>query len=146
MHLMHVTKNTCRNLCYDTRVQRMCAVLLLAILSSSLITPLLSAVTPASTIPACCRKDGKHHCSMANMKQQHDDAAAATVKFTTGKCSQFPNPGTVPISCNADAQHATLILYAAIVSHPTAHAQTEAQFRVSFTRSSQKRGPPALIS
>ena len=143
---MLVTKNICRNLCYDISVQRICAVLLLAILSSSLITPLLSATTPASTIPACCRKDGKHHCSMANMKQQHDEAATAPVKFTTGKCLQFPNTGAVPIAYNADAPPAALILYAAIVRHPTAHAQTEAQFRVSFSRSSQKRGPPALIS
>ena len=143
---MLVTMNICCNLCYDTSVQRICAVLLLAILSSSLITPLLSATTPASTIPACCRKDGKHHCSMANMKQQHDEAAVAPVKFTTGKCSQFPNTGAVPIAYNADAPPAALVFYAAIVSHPTAHAQTEAQFRVSFSRSSQKRGPPALIS
>jgi hypothetical protein len=38
------------------------------------------------------------------------------------------------------------VVFAAIVSHPAAHAQTEARYRISFSRAWQKRGPPALLS
>ena len=121
-------------------MQRICAALLLAVFSSSLLTPLLVAATPSSVLPACCRKDGKHHCSMDNMKQESSDSAA---KLVSGKCSQFPSIGSIPITANATAVVPVQAFLAYLISHPASQAQTEARYRISFSRSSQKRGPPA---
>jgi hypothetical protein len=37
-------------------------------------------------------------------------------------------------------------IFAELVSHPSIHRQTEAKYRVSFSRSRQKRGPPVVLS
>jgi hypothetical protein len=44
-------------------MRRVLASLLLAIISLSLLTPVLLA-NASSELPACCRRFGKHHCSM----------------------------------------------------------------------------------
>jgi hypothetical protein len=44
-------------------MRRTVASLLLGLVSFPLIAPLLLADTD-SDLPACCRRDGKHHCSM----------------------------------------------------------------------------------
>ena len=33
-------------------------------------------------------------------------------------------------------------VFAVAFAHPSAHAQTEARYRIAFSRSHQKRGPP----
>jgi hypothetical protein len=37
-------------------------------------------------------------------------------------------------------------IFGAVVSHPTIYVRTEAGYRISFGRSSQKRGPPVVLS
>ena len=124
-------------------LQRICAVLLLVLLSFSLIAPALSAGSP-SKLPACCRKDGKHRCAMANMADPESQGSSpASDKIVSGKCAQFPGANSLPTSFESGTAYAAQATFAAIVSHPTAHAQTEARYRISFSRSSQKRGPPS---
>ncbi len=36
-------------------------------------------------------------------------------------------------------------VFAGLVSHPSVHAQIAAQYRISFDRSRQKRGPPVFF-
>jgi len=45
-------------------VRRFSAILLLALLSFSLLTPALASDSN-SKLPACCRRQGKHHCATA---------------------------------------------------------------------------------
>src|SRR5271167_2804999 len=45
-------------------MRRILASLLLALCSFGLVSPFLQA--QPSVIPACCRRDGKHHCAMSS--------------------------------------------------------------------------------
>jgi len=36
------------------------------------------------------------------------------------------------------------LVFAEVIAHPAAHAQTEARYRIAFSRSGQKRGPPSV--
>jgi len=49
---------------YHNRLRRISAVLLLILFSFSLLAPALAS-NADSNLPACCRRAGKHHCSMA---------------------------------------------------------------------------------
>ena len=125
-------------------MQRWCAILLLVLFSFLLILPTLSADSDSS-LPECCRKGGQHHCSMRSMNHSSDDAPGLSLKSTNRPCPQFPQTGAAPAYGHCLALAAARF-FAAIVSHPAAHAQIEAQYRISFSRAWQKRGPPAFLS
>ena len=61
------------------------------------------------------------------------------------KCPLFPKilPAAHRIQLFA---FSTRTLYTGIISQPAAHAQAEAQYRVSSARAHQKRGPPSFAS
>jgi hypothetical protein len=126
-------------------MQRVSTILLLVMFSLSLITPAM-IVDPESKLPACCRKDGQHHCSMLNMGEQQGRPSGPEVKSLGSKCPFFLQGGAAPASGKLGTMSPGGVFFAAIVSHPTAHAQTQAQYRVSLSRSWQERGPPALLS
>jgi hypothetical protein len=126
-------------------MQRVSTILLLVVFSLSLIAPALIA-NSASNVPACCRKDGQHHCSMLNMGEQQGRPSGPEFKSLGSKCPFFLQGGAAPASGKLGTMSPSGVFFAAIVSHPTAHAQTQAQYRVSFSRAWQERGPPALLS
>jgi hypothetical protein len=137
-------------LCDDERrnslmLRRLLSILLFAATLLPLVAPMLSSGAMAqSTLPACCRRGGKHQCGMIGeavqgaMKQtafrvpleqcpyrQHSLGAVHLQTFT-------PRVTTAPV---------TGVLHA-----PSAIAQVECLRRISFDRSRQKRGPPSLNS
>jgi hypothetical protein len=115
-------------------VRRASAILLVAVCSLSLIGP---AFTDAnSALPSCCRRDGRHHCAMTGK---------AGVQLTRQKCSNYPEAGAAPACFKTLAAKPSHTLYAAILTYPAGHAQTEARYGASFNRSRQKRGPPTLL-
>ena len=96
-------------------------------------------------LPACCRRNGMHHCMMSmdergKLVVNHDPQFKTPVE----KCSYCP--GSVASSQPNPLAAPTLAgtLSGELVSHPTGIAQTDARGRVSRDRSHQKRGPPAL--
>ena len=123
-------------------MSRLSAILLLVQITLSLIAPALFAGSDVN-LPACCRKDGKHHCAMSD-----SDAAVpgALIQGVKAKCPAFPKGEAAPVSSNAGVLIHLKAHVAAIISYPAAAAQAETLYRVSFSRSSQKRGPPSLLS
>jgi hypothetical protein len=117
-------------------LQRFVATLLLAIFSFPLMASAISAPGD-SKAPACCRREGKHHCGMANT-----DAGAGVRE----KCPNYPLAPATPAFSNAVVLNSSQVFFASIVKHPAIHAQTEALQRIAFSRSRQKRGPPVLFS
>jgi hypothetical protein len=118
-------------------VHRICATLLVAVFSFTLINPSAFLSRAEQKLPACCRSNGKHHCAMNGQ-----DTSTAPA-FRAGYCASFgvdqtisPVPGIVTI----EPSQATFV---AVVSQPVARPQVEALGSVSFDRSRQKRGPPA---
>jgi hypothetical protein len=118
------------------------ASLLLALFSYPLIVPMLRADADA-TMPSCCRREGKHHCSMGHATASQDGPAVDPVR---PKCSSYPMTSASPGAWNFAILRNFTPINGSLLSYPSIEAQTEAQYRVSFSRSRQKRGPPALLS
>ena len=125
---------------YTHRLMRRGVAILLALVFSWMLA-LPAFMSAESKVPACCRKNGKHHCMMMAMDTLADSAGSLAVR---AKCPAFPKFGTVSHS----AVFAVLpgqAVFAGLVSHPAVSAQTAAGFRIFYHRSKQKRGPPASL-
>ena len=126
-------------------MQRWSAILLLALFGLLPIAPALQADSD-STLPDCCRKAGKHHCSMSIGVEQVDEESGLTLKSNSTACPLYSQVKAAPARANCIAAPESALFFAAIVIYPTAHAQIEAHYRVSFSRAWQKRGPPSIVS
>ena len=124
---------------YNQPVRRLLGIALLLLFSLPLISPAL-AITEGSgaNLPACCRRNGAHHC-MGNMQNSGPGARLAATPQRCPFC-----PAAVPQARHSDVSlHAASLIFAAIVSHPAGKPQTQARARVALDRSRQKRGPPS---
>jgi hypothetical protein len=125
-------------------------IALLAIFGMPLFAPLVaSAALGEANLPACCRRNGKHHCSM-NLTGDLRSAGvsmgqAPAWRAPLGHCPYYPAQTAVsPVSFLAVP--AAPAIFAEVVSHPALHAQTESKWRISRDRTRQKRGPPPPTS
>lgn len=131
-------------------VKKILSILLLAVVGLASATPLLTLAAQAlthgadrhSSLPACCRRNGKHHCTMSLGERSQLAQHGPDFNSSPDKCPYCP--GTVA------ATHADVLAVSLseghcdfLVSHPSAVAQTEWKRRISLDRSHQKRGPPA---
>jgi hypothetical protein len=131
-------------------MRRLLSILLFwATLFPTVAPALTTGAMGQSTLPACCRRDGKHHCMMSPeeraMLMGEGQNGAIRVGTPPEQCPysqrslvaahlQVFTPGTA-------ATHAGFLLH-----EPSAIAQAECLRRISFDRSRQKRGPPSLHS
>ena len=103
------------------------------------------AIADESTLPACCRRSGAHHCSMPSGEDPAPPSDGSAIR-AAACCPAFPLLSTVS-GVNAVAlvksSHAIM---ADLVSHPSSQSQNEAILRAPFSRSHQKRGPPVFLS
>jgi len=112
------------------------------------ILPMLAIGQDAEAgLPACCRRNGKHHCSFSmdeqgKMAVSHD----AQFKAPVPKCPFLPSSVVSAQPNQLAAPTVAGAIFADLVSHPTGVVQTEAKRRISRSRSHQKRGPPALTN
>jgi hypothetical protein len=138
---------------YNWLVQRVLAVLLLVLFNFSLIATFALADSEAK-LPECCRRAGKHHCStMGSMTMQASSledgmhgSSGPAVRPNAGKCPYSPRGGPSSPLGKTPLPRIAWTVVASLVSHPAGPAQTEARYRVSFSRVRQKRGPPSPLS
>jgi hypothetical protein len=119
-------------------MRRFPAILLAAIFGFSVIGPAL-VVDANANLPACCRRDGKHHCAKI-------DTSGAGLKAVGPRCAEFPKAGAFPLHSGTALPGSSQCVFGAILRHPAMAAQAAAGYRISFSRSRQKRGPPSLFS
>lgn len=129
---------------YNRTLQRVFALLLLVAISFPLISPLLAAPPSESQLPACCRRHGKHHCSMKGMSGAK--AASHEVRGIKSKCPIYPDGKSVPVTASLSAGMPAAVLVSPVLSYASPLVQSEAQYRISYARSCQKRGPPSFLS
>jgi hypothetical protein len=133
---------------YHGAMRRIPAILLVFVFSFSLIAPAVFS-DAESNLPACCRRDGKHHCSMTS-REMADVAVApssgSAVDALRARCPLFPSGGAVVPNPEAALLAACLPAGISTVSQMATLARAEAGYRISFNRSHQKRGPPSLLS
>jgi len=128
-------------------MRRLISLSLILVFSWMLIASAFAPGAEAS-LPACCRRNGKHHCmTRMMMEPELAESPGTHLSAPSEKCPFFPKGRLfIPTSVHFVALPANGTFYAALQSHPACCAQTEAQFRISFDRSRQKRGPPAIPS
>jgi hypothetical protein len=123
-------------------MRRFFAIFLLTVFGSFLGAPLLASSSDVeSNLPACCRRDGKHHCMMQSGTPAF--SFEKTLARKGEKCPCFP--GAIPgVRCQLHALPASARSYAALVSYPACNLRTEACRPISFDRGHHKRGPPVI--
>jgi len=114
-------------------------------LSASVLSGLAAAWTgnvDESRLPACCRRNGKHHCAMGSQDGSPSSNSETSVS-ANDSCPYMPHAlaSTAPVSAALVAT-ASGTIPLAIEAHAV-HA-CEAAPTVSNRRNWPKRGPPAL--
>jgi len=124
---------------YNQAVRRLLAFSLLLFFNLPMVSPLfaLSANSEAN-LPACCRRNGAHHCNMQMPPAASNGPAISSIPE---KCPAYPRPATL-----VRISHAQLQGEAFVFAIPTAaafvkpHAQTRAKAAIKSLH--HKRGPP----
>lgn len=125
-------------------LRKLIAIALLAVFGLPLASSLF-ALTPRSqsNLPACCRRDGKHHCMMSMAERNRIFGTKPEFSAPLEKCPYCP-AAILSNHRSADfvppSRH---MIYAGLVSHPAVVVQAECQQRISRDRAHGKRGPPA---
>jgi hypothetical protein len=133
-------------------VRRLLAIAIAVLICLPAIAPLFAlSGGDDPNLPACCRRDGKHHCMLVDM----DGMARPSVATSGGQSSPRASAAIVSERCPYGSQstpgsihpdwtlRTSAAIFAGIVSHPSVAPQTESKRRVSADRSRQKRGPPS---
>lgn len=122
-------------------VQKLLSLVLLAVLGLTLAAPALTGGRVSeSTLPACCRRAGQHHCAL------HHNApspAGTRLAVLTERCPWTPS--VPPIAhlaqwSTAPGSRSLGLLLTLLIGL----AQTESLWRMALDRARGKRGPPAL--
>jgi hypothetical protein len=122
-------------------VRRLLSITLLLLFSLPLISPVLAlAAGSDANLPACCRRNGAHHCIM-KLHQADSSGQGPTFSTVPQKCPAYPAIATSVRHSDLSFHKASLI-FAEVVAHPSIKAQTQARARVALDRARQKRGPP----
>jgi hypothetical protein len=121
-------------------MRRILAIGLLLLFASAYVLPMV--MTDAEqNLPACCRANGKHHCSMMDKIPSSSGDGFHVIR---AKCPCWP-AGTVSSSRQDVFVCSAALIYGELISHPALFAQAEVRYVVSQARSHQERGPPFLI-
>lgn len=118
-------------------VRRIPAIVLLTVFSVSLSLPALPAGTD-SNLPACCRREGMHHCATPG--------TASTGASIVAVCPAFPKTGATPAHSKIAAVRPAAVIAGQIAEQAAGLARRLGLVHSWFARERQKRGPPALLS
>ena len=138
-----------RDCVYSLRnVRRWTSILMLAIIGAFSAVPLVRAASAdlGSALPACCRRDGKHHCAMNDEYLRARSSDGPTVVAPLQHCPMYPQWMGIAF-LRSPFRFAALptanIFSAGLRNHPACFAQTFASYRISAERSRLERGPPS---
>ena len=104
----------------------------------------LSALTPKSeaNLPACCRRNGKHHCMMSMAEREKLAGDKPAFAAPPDKCPFAPSHALIAPNRDQVGLLPGRAIFAGLISHPAVYSQVLAQWRINRERSNQKRGPP----
>lgn len=124
-----------RNCCYDFTMRRTLATLLVLVFGLPLVAPAFLSVASRSELPACCRRNGAHHCAMSGM------SVPPQYRTVSSNCPWYPAGHLRLMMPHAVATQSAAV--ARYVAHPAEVVrEAEAGYRISCERTRQKRGPP----
>jgi len=121
-------------------MRRVVALPLLALFSFALIEPAVYMSGAQSSVPECCRREGKHRCAMP----QGSDPASGPV-LQAERCPSFPAHAVAPRPDTGKV--AVYEAFAGVLAGGQAlDTQPKSLCRISFSRAGQKRGPPISLA
>jgi hypothetical protein len=113
-------------------------MLLVALFGLAPISPLVLASDADSRLPACCRRGGKHSCAMTASQP----ASSSGQTLQVARCRFFPPAQAIPPGRTVSLRGVSHAVFGELVSHPASRSQTEAFYRVFYSRAGQGRAPP----
>jgi len=122
-------------------MRRIVASHLLAIFTIPLLLPLASEKAE-SKLPACCRRDGQHHCVAMGTAVDTEPNGAA-VKANPTQCPLFPKASTAPESRLTMLAAALPALHFALQSFAAPVRTSDQVYFVFRGFSVLRRGPPS---
>jgi hypothetical protein len=123
-------------------MRRFPAILLLALFSFSLLSPAFSSDSDAN-LPACCRRAGKHHCSMA----MGGEASSSGASFKANvRCPVYPGVALYPGGGSAARMTTAPSLDPPAIGHALLVHASQPDRAVVRARAHHKRGPPSFSS
>jgi len=121
-------------------MRRILAIALLIAFGSPLVLPALASPTDTqSNLPACCRRNGAHHCTGLMPGATNGPA------FKAPPCPIYPSPAT-PLRLTAAALAAPPAPSAELLKIFAPLASSQSRAHSSVPSSNHKRGPPALLA
>src|SRR5450755_3964892 len=126
-------------------MRRVPAILLVILFSFSLIGPAL-LVDADSNLPACCRRDGQHHCRLMGrsmgglMARETAPAPGAAVDAPHVHCPFFPSGGALVPDGRAVLPAASRPACVSIVWNAAISCHAQGEYRISLERAHWKRG------
>jgi hypothetical protein len=126
-------------------MHRALASFLAALFGFPLIAPFLT-VSTRSDLPACCRRDGKHHCTLVDMADGPESPAGLTLTVVRPKCPLYPQ-AVLPPAVSESVALGNLSHVDAPRSLPFLLGNTESQQpdRLIFD-TAHERAPPSSLS
>lgn len=121
-------------------MRRFSAILMLAIFSFSLMSPLFGS-DPNANLPACCRRNGKHHCAMAMGVGASQSGPALG---NNAKCPMYPGCAFARGGSLAVQTHSTSSVTRADNGRQLSAQRDRFNLRVLSANAHHKRGPPSL--
>lgn len=126
-------------------MRRVPAILLVLLFSYSLIGPAL-LVDDHANLPACCRRDGKHHCGMAEGAMANAPSTGPAVAAARVKCPLFPGVGVLVAHSGASLATRSRTLDISIDVRFSLVACADDGYGVARGSSHLQRGPPGFLS
>jgi hypothetical protein len=127
-------------------VRRLLSISLLLLLTLPLVSPLFASSAADANVPACCRRDGKHHCLMMMDMMARGSASDATQtkSATVQESCPYTLVASVAINLPFVPDEVRTAISASTLSTDTDPIPTGFAREVTLDRSHQKRGPPSL--
>ena len=126
-------------------LRRLLSIFLLAMFGLPFVSPLLALTAKSeSNLPACCRRNGQHHCMMSIGERAPLAKHAPLYQAPVEKCPYCPAAAAM-IHGDTFLPPTEQAIFAGLMAHPAVAAQAESKLRISLSRSRQKRGPPPSL-
>jgi hypothetical protein len=114
---------------------------LLLFFNLPMVSPLFAlAANSDVNLPACCRRNGIHHC---NMQMQRAASSGAAFSGIPTKCPAYPRPATLVRITHAQV-NAEAIAFITPGSVLTIKSRAQTSSKISTKSAHPKRGPPSL--
>jgi hypothetical protein len=127
-------------------VRRLLAISLLLLFGMPLISPLFAlAANTESNLPACCRRNGSHHCMMSMAERDHlANKAGAHAPMMGERCPYLPKALPVASSSPLFALNAAMTVFSVMAMDGIAVRPSFVARRVLHGHSGLQRGPPVF--